>query len=265
MVKKVSKVITVNADEFASYLTNELPKRLIIVDFFAAWCGPCKQIAPKFSALADEFPHVLFLKIDVDKCPGVAQHFKVRSMPTFKLFKDFQTIGSVTGASAPAIRAELVKHAGDLSAGQRVVWWKQLPQTEADFGIASTRPRIAVAGGGPAGALSALLLNSLGYPIVLVEPSPEEDESKSYAINLNERGQKALEAAGVLEQVIPPPSLPPPLPPPYPHPLPPPPTPPPTGAPQGYRPHLGGDRRRKGGGQDYAQGGAAPDLESAAH
>ena len=68
-------MITVNADESASYLTTEHPKRLIIADFFAAWCGPCKQIAPKLSALADEFPHVLFLKIDVDTYPGVVQHF----------------------------------------------------------------------------------------------------------------------------------------------------------------------------------------------
>ena len=61
------------------------PPTPIVVDFHAQWCGPCKQIAPFYSQLASQHPHVQFLRVDVD-APGVraiAQKYQFSAMPTF--------------------------------------------------------------------------------------------------------------------------------------------------------------------------------------
>ncbi|KAJ4509847.1 thioredoxin trx1 [Exophiala dermatitidis] len=93
----------------ASFQTSVLSApadRLVVLDCFATWCGPCKVIAPelvKFSE-SDEFKDkVDFYKIDVDEVPDVAQELGVRAMPTFMLFKNGQKVGEVVGANKRAL------------------------------------------------------------------------------------------------------------------------------------------------------------------
>lgn len=62
----------------------------VVVDFFATWCGPCKQIAPHVGKLSETYPNVRFIQVDVDKVRSVAQEMQIRAMPTFVLFKDGQ-------------------------------------------------------------------------------------------------------------------------------------------------------------------------------
>ena len=64
-------------------------EQLVLVDFWAEWCGPCKLIAPVLAELAAEHPDTLrVVKVNVDDSPDVARRFEIMSIPTLMLFKD---------------------------------------------------------------------------------------------------------------------------------------------------------------------------------
>ena len=64
-------------------------EQLVLVDFWAEWCGPCKLIAPVLAELAAEHPDTLRVtKVNVDDSPDVARRFEIMSIPTLMLFKD---------------------------------------------------------------------------------------------------------------------------------------------------------------------------------
>ncbi|ETN42133.1 thioredoxin [Cyphellophora europaea CBS 101466] len=87
--------------------------RVVLVDCFATWCGPCKMIAPKVSAMSQEEKYkdsVDFYKIDVDEVPDVAQELGIRAMPTFLVFKNGEQVEEIVGANERAIRAAVDKH-----------------------------------------------------------------------------------------------------------------------------------------------------------
>lgn len=85
---------------------SELP---VVVDFWAAWCGPCRMMAPAFEQAAGELKtRVRFAKLDTENAQGVAARFGIRSIPTMILFRGGQEAGRVSGAmDARAIRAWL--------------------------------------------------------------------------------------------------------------------------------------------------------------
>lgn len=60
----------------------------VIVDFWATWCGPCRQLAPVLESLAEEHPEVLFVKLDIDANPETASKYVVQSVPTLIVFQD---------------------------------------------------------------------------------------------------------------------------------------------------------------------------------
>src|SRR5690242_15239099 len=61
---------------------------IVVVDFFATWCGPCKTLGPCIDALAKEMNSVKFIKVDVDQHKMLASEYNVKSMPTLKFFKN---------------------------------------------------------------------------------------------------------------------------------------------------------------------------------
>lgn len=62
--------------------------KVVIVDFFATWCGPCKMLSPVIEQLSENFKDVKFVKIDVDECPNVSKNYGIMSVPTLLKFKN---------------------------------------------------------------------------------------------------------------------------------------------------------------------------------
>lgn len=62
--------------------------KTVIIDFWAPWCGPCRAFAPTFEAVAEEFPDVVFAKINTEAEPDLGAAFNVRSIPTLMVFRE---------------------------------------------------------------------------------------------------------------------------------------------------------------------------------
>merc|ERR1711931_9578 len=84
--------------------------KLVVVDFFAVWCGPCKMIAPKLEEIDKEMADVVVIKVDVDECEDVAMEYQITAMPTFMFFKNSAKVDSMTGANEAKIREMIAKH-----------------------------------------------------------------------------------------------------------------------------------------------------------
>jgi len=105
--QNVKELTDANFD--AEVLKSEIPT---LVDFWAVWCGPCKQIAPTVDALADEYKGRLKVaKMDVDHHQIVPQQYGVRSIPTLLIFKGGKVVSQLVGAMPRSkLEAELQKH-----------------------------------------------------------------------------------------------------------------------------------------------------------
>ena len=74
---------------------------IILVDFFATWCGPCKSMEPLLQQLESTYPDLTIFKIDIDKSQDLAQRFKVASVPTFKFIKSGKVLKTQVGMMSP--------------------------------------------------------------------------------------------------------------------------------------------------------------------
>ncbi|PFH32404.1 putative thioredoxin [Besnoitia besnoiti] len=96
----------------AQYKSLIQDNEMVLVDFYATWCGPCKQIAPMVESMSakPEYSKVKFAKVDVDELAEVAEREDVNAMPTFKLFKGGKAVDTVLGANPDRIEEMLKKH-----------------------------------------------------------------------------------------------------------------------------------------------------------
>ncbi|XP_074583147.1 thioredoxin H1-like [Curcuma longa] len=90
-------------------LANE-SKKLVVIDFTASWCGPCRMIAPIFADLAKKLPNVIFLKVDVDELKTVAQDWAINAMPTFVFLKEGTIVDKIVGAQKEELPRRIELH-----------------------------------------------------------------------------------------------------------------------------------------------------------
>ncbi|KAL2318802.1 hypothetical protein Fmac_032678 [Flemingia macrophylla] len=84
--------------------------KLVVVDFAASWCAPCRFIAPILAEIAKLKPEVIFLKVDVDELRSVVKEWFIESIPTFLFLKDEKLVDKVVGAKKEAQKVTIEKH-----------------------------------------------------------------------------------------------------------------------------------------------------------
>ena len=88
----------------------ETKNGVVLVDFWAEWCGPCRRLAPTVDALAGEFDgRMTVAKLNVDENPGVPGRFMIRGIPTLLLFKDGQVAETLVGLASKEDIARLIE------------------------------------------------------------------------------------------------------------------------------------------------------------
>jgi thioredoxin 1 len=101
----MAKPVQVTDQTFDETVINA--EQLVLVDFWAEWCGPCKMIAPVLEELATELDGKLVIgKLDVDENPDTSAAYGVLSIPTLLLFKDGEPVDRIVGAQP---KAQLLK------------------------------------------------------------------------------------------------------------------------------------------------------------
>ncbi|MCW2655491.1 MAG: thioredoxin [Mycobacterium sp.] len=100
-IEKADATVAVTDDSFAEdVLASDRP---VLVDFWAAWCGPCKMVAPVLEEIASEKADQLVVaKIDVDANPATARDFQVISIPTMIVFQGGEAVKRIVGAKGKA-------------------------------------------------------------------------------------------------------------------------------------------------------------------
>lgn len=99
-------VTHLKASEFNATVAK--PDKLLVIDFWADWCGPCKMLSPIIDALSAEMPEVEFYKVNVDEEGALAGHFGVTSIPTVVMIKNQTIVNQFVGyADQDTVRARI--------------------------------------------------------------------------------------------------------------------------------------------------------------
>jgi len=100
--------LELNSQNFKSTVKNN---EVVVVDFWAPWCGPCRMIAPIIEELAEAYKDkgVVIAKVNTDEAPEIAGEFGIRSIPTVIFFKNGEVVDVMTGAAPKQIYIEKIE------------------------------------------------------------------------------------------------------------------------------------------------------------
>jgi thioredoxin 1 len=104
-------VVELTKENFEQVITSN---PMVIVDYWAPWCGPCRGFAPVFEDVAEANPEVVFAKVNTDEEQEIAQHFQIRSIPTLMVFKEQVVVFSQAGALPKGPFEQVVAKAKEL-------------------------------------------------------------------------------------------------------------------------------------------------------
>jgi len=95
----MANYIDVTSDSFERDVLEQSRNSVVVVDFWAAWCGPCRAVAPEVARVASELTgRALVLKVDIDKLPALANRYNVTSIPSFAVIRDGVVVAQRAGA-----------------------------------------------------------------------------------------------------------------------------------------------------------------------
>ncbi|KAJ6739728.1 THIOREDOXIN [Salix purpurea] len=88
--------------------------KIVLANFSATWCGPCRQIAPFYNELSESYPSLMFLLIDVDELSDFSASWAIKATPTFFFLRDGQQLDKLVGANKPELQKKITAIADSL-------------------------------------------------------------------------------------------------------------------------------------------------------
>ena len=104
--KRLMATIEVTKDNFEEIITGN---DIVLVDYWAPWCGPCRQFAPVYESLSEEHGDIVFAKVNTEDERELAGHFQIRSIPTLMVFREQIIVFAQPGALPPAALSSVIE------------------------------------------------------------------------------------------------------------------------------------------------------------
>ena len=109
--KRLMATIEVTKDNFEEIITGN---DIVLVDYWAPWCGPCRQFAPVYESLSEEHGDIVFAKVNTEDERELAGHFQIRSIPTLMVFREQIIVFAQPGALPPASLTSVIEKVREL-------------------------------------------------------------------------------------------------------------------------------------------------------